>query len=248
MNKTKIEWADYTWNPITGCKHGCQYCYARKIAERFRGSAAWPNGFDPTTHYNRFHEPQHILQQSSIFVGSMTDIFGAWQNPEDIAVIFDEMAACSQPNWHTFILLTKAPENINRFLYEAPLFYFGGGDYLPNVWIGVTVENKGATWRIDVLRKSAEYFHKFVSFEPLLGEIPDLDLTGIDAVIIGAQTNPSVVVTPEMIQPIGKAAFEAGNIPMFCKDSLPDWCHRRELPWKLNKPLERGLHKGGRRS
>jgi protein gp37 len=160
----------------------------------------------------------------------MADIFGKWNDPKQIVDIFEVMATATQ---HTFILLTKAPENIDSVLYGPPDFYLGGGDFIPNIWIGVSVEKQSIAHRITTLVKSAPYFKKFVSFEPLLEPI-NCDLKGIEGVIVGAQTNPSVEVTPEMVQPVGEAAFKAGNIPMFCKDSMPKWCCRRELPWKLH--------------
>jgi protein gp37 len=224
MNPTAIEWCDYSWNPLTGCLHGCKYCYARKIAIRFAGTKAWPNGFEPTFHQERLNDPLTTKKPSAVFVGSMTDIFGAWNDPRVIADIFGILARAKQ---HTFILLTKAPENIDRFL--------SGVNFPGNVWIGVSVEDQSTVYRIDTMLKSAKQIRKFISFEPLLGPI-DYDLTGIGGVIIGPRTKPPNLITQEMVEPIFNAALKAGNIPVFCKDKMPEWAKvRRELPWAVRK-------------
>jgi protein gp37 len=153
----------------------------------------------------------------------MADPFGEWIPEEWIKSIFETM---HKAYWHTYLILTKNPARINRVV--------SGDMYAGNIWLGTSVENEAAVKRIWELQKIPQ-FHKFISFEPLLEKISNINLDGISGVIIGAQTNPSVEVTPEMVQPIGKAAFEAGNIPVFCKDSMPVWACRRELPWRINK-------------
>jgi protein gp37 len=228
LNKTKIEWCDRTWNPITGCLHGCSYCYARKIAERFRGTKSWPNGFDPTFHPERLDDP--ILEygtEQCIFVCSMADLFGEWLPSAWIKNVFEVM---HRSYWHTYIILTKNPKRITRVV--------SGDMYADNIWLGVSVEDMDGLQRICELQKVPE-FKKFVSFEPLLEKIPYINLDGIAGIIVGARTNPPNEITPDMVQPIGQAAFEAGNIPVFMKNSMPSWCCRRELAWKINKPLER---------
>lgn len=221
LNKTKIEWCDRTWNPVTGCLHNCPYCYARKIAERFRGSKAWPQGFTPLYHPERVEDPLKETKPQAIFVCSMADLFGEWVPVDWINVVF---GVIEDAYWHTYMILTKNPKRINTVI--------SGDMYADNIWLGTSVEDMTKTQRICELQKVPE-FHKFVSFEPLLGDVGNIDLTGIEQVIIGAQTNPSVEVTPDMVRPIGKAAFEAGNIRMFCKDSMPIWACRRELRWKV---------------
>jgi protein gp37 len=224
LNKTKIEWCDRTWNPVTGCLHGCSYCYARRIAERFRGTKAWPNGFEPTFHPNRLDDPIiEYCKEQSIFVCSMADLFGDWVPTDWIKSVFETM---HKAYWHTYMILTKNPRRINTVIPSDM--------YADNIWLGTSIENMKVDQRICELQKIPQ-FHKFISFEPLLEEIRGLDLTGIEGVIIGAQTNPSVEITPEMVRLIGEAAFEAGNIPMFCKNSIPTWANRKELPWRLNK-------------
>jgi len=228
MNKTKIEWCDYTWNPVTGCLHGCPYCYARKIAERFRGTKAWPEGFKPMIHPERSNDPELMKKPQTIFVCSMADLFGEWVPDHWIRYVMD---SCDMAPWHTYIFLTKNP---------ARYFKLRGEDlHQDNFWFGTTETGEifGDPNLYAIKRLPAK--NTFVSFEPLLHEIDVGDLSGIKQVIIGAQTNPSVEVTPEMVRPIGKACQDAHNIPMFCKDSMPRWAVRRELAWPLHKSLER---------
>jgi protein gp37 len=222
MNKTKIEWADMTWNPVTGCLHGCPYCYARKTAENPFYRKAFPYKFEPHFYPKRLNEPEKMKKPQTIFVCSMADLFGEWVSDLWIELIFAEIQRAKQ---HTYIFLTKNPK---RYL-KIPGTYFS-----KNLWFGATVTGMDDTQRICDLQK-LPFGNKFVSFEPLLEYIADLDLAYIRQVFIGAQTNPSVEVTPRMVQPIGRACQDAHNIPIFCKDSMPTWAVRRELEWPLNK-------------
>lgn len=225
MNKTLIEWCDYTWNPVTGCKHGCTYCYARKIAERFKGSKAWPQGFEPICREDRWGEPYAIKKPQVIFVCSMADLFGAWVPDEWITRVFDSIAMAPQ---HTYLFLTKNPARYAQIPTEC---------FQDNRWFGTTVTNQAdAEARIPSLTRLRDA-NTFISFEPLLGQLSDvLDLHGIGGIIIGAQTNPSVPVTPEQVRPIGSAADQAGNVPIFCKNSMPGWASvQRRLPWHVTK-------------
>lgn len=204
MNRTRIEWTDYTWNPITGCLHGCEYCYARKISARFK--TAFPNGFEPTFHQERLREPFAVKKPSKVFTVSMGDMFGEWVPDEWIIPIFQVMGACKQ---HTFQILTKNPGKINRVV--------SGDMFSPNVWLGTSVESPSALRRIDELRKVPQ-FKKFVSFEPLKEEIPP-NLTDIDWVIIGAQTNPLVLPDWDWIDLI-VAEADHHHIPVFVKNNI----------------------------
>ena len=236
MNNTAIEWCDYTWNPVTGCQHGCPYCYARKIAERFKGSKAWPQGFEPMFHPERLKEPRKLgtkyycpesmAKGFSIFVCSMADLFGDWV-PD--SWINEVMLAAKGANRHTYIFLTKNPK---RYL-TLP-----GSCFQDNFWFGTSITNASDVGQRLHWLKRLPKANTFISFEPLLGDVGPLDLTGIKQVIIGAQTKPSVEVTPEMVQPIGLATCP-GPVPtikMFCKDSMPSWAMcRRELCWSVRK-------------
>jgi protein gp37 len=228
MNKTAIEWCDMTWNPVTGCLHGCQYCYARKIAERFKGSKAWPQGFTPMIHPERSNDPELMKKPQTIFVCSMADLFGDWVPDHWIRYV---MECCDMAPQHAYIFLTKNP---SRYLFIP-------GSYLQqkNFWFGTTATggDRPSLERIDSLKKLIAP-NKFISFEPLLGDPGPLDLTGIKQVIIGAQTNPDQYVGLEWVLKICGAADKVGA-KVFMKDSLagrwPDRELRRELCWSVKK-------------
>lgn len=223
MNKTKIEWCDYTWNPVTGCKHNCEYCYARKIAARFAGTPAWPTGFDPLMRTDRLGDPLTTKGARSIFVCSMADLFGQWVPNNWIDAVFD---ACRQAPKHTYIFLTKSPVRYSYIRGE----YFTG-----NKWFGASITSAKDLSKIEYLQKQPEG-NFFVSFEPLLGDLGDLNLDGIGQVIIGAQTNPTVEVNDAWVMSIEKEADRVGA-KIFVKDSLmyhPTTC-RRELAWGIHK-------------
>jgi protein gp37 len=166
MNTTSIEWTDKTWNPITGCLHGCTYCYARAITRRFRGS------FEPALHSERMRQPKKLRKPSKIFVGSMADVFGAWVPREWIDAVFDVVRACQQ---HTFQFLTKNPERCKYF------------DWPINAWAGATVctrDDERKAWHLE----ECNAYIRYISVEPMLGPIRLAGLAFIDWVIIGAQT------------------------------------------------------------
>jgi protein gp37 len=223
MNKTAIEWCDYTWNPVTGCLHGCPYCYARKIAERFKGSKAWPNGFKPMFHAERLNDPMKMKKPQSIFVCSMADLFGEWVPDLWIHAVFDEIRKAPQ---HTYIFLTKAP---SRYL-TIP------GDYIKdNCWFGATVTDQvSANQRIHWLQRLPEG-NTFISYEPLLGKLTSVNIAGIRQVVLGAQTNPTVEPDRFSITLIEQEAEYVGA-KVFCKDSLAylqgdDF--KRDLAWRI---------------
>ncbi len=238
MQKTKISWADMTWNPVTGCKHGCPYCYARKIAERFKGSKAWPNGFEPAFYHERLVEPSKKKQPQTIFVCSMADLFGEWVPDLWIKQVFNE---CTIGYNHTYIFLTKNPA---RYLMMP------GEYFTENRWFGATITGPADIYRISLL-KQIPRGHKFISFEPLLGQLPEIDITGIEQVIIGGQTNPTVPVRFGDILPIIHAADRVGA-KIFMKDNLVvtgGWSKPcKDLAWLLHKPgTPSGSTEGGQR-
>ena len=226
LNKTKIEWCDYTWNPVTGCRGGCPYCYARKIAERFRGTKAWPNGFDPTFHSERLSDPQKTKSPSSIFVCSMADLFGDWVSDEWITSVFDACLAAPQ---HTYLFLTKNPQ---KYL-TIPGIYIR-----KNHWFGTTVTNQySAGQRIHWLERLPSA-NTFISYEPLLDRVIPPAFRGINQVIIGAQTNPTIIPKNSWIAEIDDTAARTGT-RVFCKNSLqsiPDCLFEQSLCWTVNKP------------
>jgi protein gp37 len=247
VNKTAIEWCDYTWNPVTGCKHDCPYCYARKIAERFKGGKAWPNGFAPTLHPERMNDPMRQKTPQTIFVCSMADLFGTWVPDGWIHTVFMAMLRAPQ---HRYIMLTKDPNRAgHRFMDN---FYSFGEKLLPskiprNWWIGASVESSRYTGRIDDLRRIPTG-NLFVSFEPLLGPVDSedfpLDLKGIAQVIVGAQTNPTVIPPSNAISDIVKTAKNQ-NALVFFKDSMngvpwpgqSTFVNVHDLAWPLRKEV-----------
>lgn len=214
MNRTKIDWCDYTWNPVTGCLHDCSYCYARRIAERFNGGKAYPFGFGPTSHLSkRINEPALIKKSSKIFVCSMADLFGewSWKVPWNgghmagnavINSVFETVNKCPQ---HTFFFLTKNPRRYREFKIPH------------NAWAGTTVNNHNDLVRIYHLPLEG---NRFISIEPLLGDINIAGWLFIDWIIIGAQTGPGAKPPkPEWVQSIIDQAH-ARNIPVFVKKNV----------------------------
>jgi protein gp37 len=179
--KSDIEWTHSTWNPVTGCSKvspGCKHCYAERMAIRLRemGQKKYQNGFSPAIHPDVLKMPLLWKKPQVIFVNSMSDLFMQEIPEEFIQATFDVM---KKAHWHTFQILTKRSErlmNLDDFL-----------SWPENVWMGVSVENEDYTFRIDHLRKINAKV-KFLSIEPLLGPIPDLNLSGIDWVIVGGES------------------------------------------------------------
>lgn len=180
---SKIEWTESTWNPVTGCTKismGCSNCYAERMALRLMaaGSPNYANGFRVTVHPHLLEIPLRWKHPRVIFVNSMSDLFHK-DIPFDFVVrIFDVMCRAAG---HQFQVLTKRSE---RLLHLASKL-----TWPQNLWMGVTVEASDYLCRIDHLRQIPAAV-KFISFEPLLGPIPKLDLVGIDWVIVGGESGP----------------------------------------------------------
>ena len=170
MNKTKIEWTDFSWNPVTGCKTGCPFCYARKLSHRFGRS------FEPEFHPERLNQPAKIKTPTVIFVCSMGELFGDWISDSWREQVFDVIRQNPQ---HTFQLLTKSPDN----LYKA-------NPWPVNAWAGASAINAPMAQRaIDGLSRTDAKV-KFISAEPLQGDLDIQNFKVLDWMIIGAQTNP----------------------------------------------------------
>lgn len=181
--KSKIEWTENSWNPVTGCDKysaGCKNCYAEKMANRLyaMGHAKYKNKFQVTLHEESLNEPLIWKKPSKIFVCSMSDIFHKDVPFEFVDKIFNTM---KQADWHIFQILTKRSDRLleysTRILWPT------------NVWAGVTVEHKDYISRIEDLR-AVKAPVKFISFEPLLSEIPYTDLKDIQWVICGGESGP----------------------------------------------------------
>ncbi len=241
---TKIEWCDEVWNPITGCSsasEGCQNCYARRMARRLAGRCgypAWPTEFDVTFHPDRLELPLKWKKPRRIFVNSMGDFFHNEVDTHWIDDVLEVIGACPQ---HTFLVLTKRPQNIERKLYEVTAAHgcreLGGGDYLPNLWLGVTAENQArANERIPILLSIPAAVH-FVSVEPMLGPVdlsnwlcPEGDV--LDWVIAGPETGPGArECKPEWIEELANQCEDAG-VPFF--DKRKNFI-RRDWPQQVQK-------------
>ncbi len=259
MNKTKIEWCDSTWNPVTGCLHGCEYCYARKIAHRFgrpdtdgildplsggklheidqpiiSGKTGkiipYPYEFSPTLLKYRLDNPQKWKKPRTIFVCSMADLFGSWVPTKWIVEVLD---ACRAAPQHRYLFLTKNP---SRYLELNELALLPHDD---NFWYGSTAaypETDQMAW--------SNAFNTFVSIEPMLGRFgrpcPGA-LHDIDWFIVGAETgNRPGKIIPEKIwvQEVVDYCKSSGK-PIFMKDSLipivGEENMRREFPWGKNE-------------
>lgn len=182
---SSIEWTEATWNPVTGCTKisaGCDNCYAERFAERFRGVKGHPyeGGFDLTLRPERLDQPLKWRRPRMIFVNSMSDLFH-----ESVPASFIRRVwrVIEQADQHTYQILTKRPERMRRVAKRSAL------KVLPHVWLGTSVENQDYLSRIDHLRETPASV-RFVSFEPLLGPMGTVDLSGIDWAIVGGESGP----------------------------------------------------------
>lgn len=184
-SRSAIEWTEATWNPVTGCSKvspGCAHCYAERLSQRFGWTGRpWTSAnaeINITLHPKRLDQPLRWKQPRVIFVNSMSDLFHELVPREFIRDVFEVMADASQ---HVFQVLTKRHE---RMVELASLV-----DWPPNVWMGVSIENRRWVERADYLREIPAAV-RFVSAEPLLGPLDSLDLDGIDWLIAGGESGP----------------------------------------------------------
>ena len=180
---TSIEWTDSTWNPVTGCHKispGCKNCYAARMAPRLQamGNPRYTNGFEVTLHHDLIDLPNNWAKPRKVFVNSMSDLFHDEVPLEFIQAVFDTIRNCER---HTFQVLTKRPERAMELCSELP--------WSPNLWFGVSVENPSYLHRVDTLRLIPAQT-RFLSLEPLLEAIPNLNLAHIDWVITGGESGP----------------------------------------------------------
>ncbi len=183
MKSSRIEWTESTWNPVTGCSKtsaGCANCYAERMAMRLQamGQPNYRNGFEVTCHEQALSLPLKWKKPQTIFVNSMSDLFHEDIPDDFIFRVFDIMR---KADWHRFQILTKRAERLKSLSKKL--------SWPDNVWMGVSVENQSTTARIDCLRDTSAKI-KFLSMEPLLGPFRNLDLTGIDWVIVGGESGP----------------------------------------------------------
>jgi len=191
MAQSKIEWTEMTWNPVTGCdkiSSGCKFCYAEIMAKRLKamGVEKYANGFSLALHEEDLMIPYSWKKPRVVFVNSMSDLFHKDVPIEFIQKVFKVMADNPQ---HVFQMLTKRADLLLYYDKEGWL------DWSHNIWMGVTVESDEVTKRIDLLRQT-QARTKFLSCEPLLTKISDMNLKGIDWVIVGGESGR----TPRPIQ------------------------------------------------
>jgi len=216
MNKTRIEWADYTWNPVVGCRRGCDYCYARRFAERGLGEyGVFEKGqrFQPRFFPERLLLPQRIKKSSRIFVCSMGELFGPWVSEDWQEEV---IAAARWADWHTFMFLTKYPEALPQF-----------NPWPDNCWVGATATNRQELETASIKLSDVEAPARYVSLEPLLAPINPWDLIPLDWIIIGAQTGPGARAPEARWIEEVIAQANAQGIPLFLKDNLR-WPEKRQ--------------------
>ena len=210
MRTTKIEWTERTWNPVTGCtklSEGCAHCYAEVMSRRLcaMGNPKYVNGFKSTIHHEALKEPFNWKKPSTIFVCSMSDLFHKDVPFEFIDRVFRVIEETPQ---HNYQILTKRAERMAE--------YFETRNIPHNAWIGVTVECKGTKERIDFIR-NLHASVKFLSCEPLLEDLGDLHLQGINWIIVGGESGLQArPMKEEWVLNIKRQA-DANNIPFFFK-------------------------------
>lgn len=183
MAQSSIEWTEMTWNPTTGCNKvsaGCKFCYAEVMAKRLKamGVEKYSNGFELAMHEDELKTPYTWKKSKMVFVNSMSDLFHKDVPIEFIKKVFRVMKENPQ---HVFQILTKRADVLLYYDKEGLL------EWSHNIWMGVSVENKTFMKRIDLLRQTNART-KFLSCEPLIGPLPNMNLKGIDWVIVGGES------------------------------------------------------------
>ncbi len=180
-DRSAIEWTDASWNPVTGCTQltpGCDHCYAKTFAERFRGVPGHPfaQGFDVVLRPERLNVPFHWRRSRRIFVNSMSDLFHEQVPDEFIRCVFETMV---RADWHVFQVLTKRARRMADMSRLLP--------WPPHIWAGVSIESDAYVWRANYLREVPASV-RFISAEPLLGPLTRVNLESIDWVITGGES------------------------------------------------------------
>lgn len=249
MNRSNIEWCDFTWNPITGCNHGCEYCYARRLAGRNMGRYDL-TGFEPTVHFDRLDEPLKIKKPAKIFTGSMGDLLGRWSwnwtddgitvmggadytisSNEVVDQVSESMRRAPQ---HSYIVLTKADLLHPETHDNAVLLQSAGA------WVGVSITGVmdiTETARLNALHASLDGSRKIVSLEPLIHCNPNIYrrivAAGVKWVIIGGMTGPlaSKIKRPsrESVEALVRI-LQSEGVSVFVKDNLGYLTDIREYP------------------
>jgi len=202
--KSAIEWTESTWNPVTGCTKvstGCKNCYAERMANRLKamGSPNYEFGFKVNTHLHAVELPLKWKKPQLIFVNSMSDLFHKKVSEGFIQKIFNTM---NRTDWHNFQILTKRSYRLKQLDKKLK--------WGSNIWMGVSVETEKYYHRIDDLRATGAKL-KFLSLEPLLGPLPELDLKEIGWVIVGGESGPGArPMEKEWVRAIRRQCHEQG--------------------------------------
>lgn len=244
--RSKIEWTDATWNPVRGCTKispGCKHCYAATFAERWRGIPDHPyeHGFDLRLVPHKLVDPILWAQSRTVFVNSMSDLFHVDVPETYVHKVFGVMRLA---DWHVYQVLTKRADRMQDILARR-LAKVGSPE--PNVWLGVSVENRRPGLpRIDRLRDTPAAV-RFLSIEPLLEDLGEFDLTDVDWVIVGGESGPGArPMQPEWVVSIQKQC-RAAKVPFFFKQwgGVQKGRHGRELngqtwnelPPRISRPV-----------
>lgn len=234
-----IEWTEVTWNPVTGCtkiSQGCKFCYAERMAKRLHamGSERYQNGFELTLQEDIVDLPRSWKKGRIVFVNSMSDLFHEDVPLSFIKKVFDTMRDTPQ---HTYQVLTKRSGRLRQLSSEL--------EWPSNVWMGVSVENAEALFRVDDLRKVNAQV-RFLSCEPLIGPLTQLDLADIHWVIVGGESGPkSRDMKKSWVKEIRSKCYKA-RVPFFFKQwgGVRKHLTGRELEGRLydNMPKTDHLH------
>jgi protein gp37 len=241
MQRTNIEWATHVCNIMTGCTHGCPYCYARAFAERLRGTKAFPQGFTPLFHERRRLEPGHFKKSAIIFADSMSDTFCDCWTDDEVLRVLHTMDPFRGAHWHKWVVLTKNPARMSRVLEK-----YDGPEYQRNTYFGTSVTGAGTDMPVELLAETSRLcslkkvhdmgFKTVISFEPLLHDPAALlevveGVAWADWVIIGGQTGPTKI--PEHHWVINVLKATRCKQPVFIKKNAgPEWASR-EFPEDL---------------
>jgi len=207
---SKIEWTEMTWNPVTGCTKispGCKHCYALAMSKRLKamGVERYRDGFTLRLHWDLVDLPRRWRQPRIVFVNSMSDLFHADVPLEFIKAVFKTMAECPQ---HTFQLLTKRSSRLATLAEKL--------EWPDNIWMGVSVEDARHDHRVADLRRVPAAV-RFLSCEPLIGPLEDLQLEGIGWVIVGGESGPRArIMKKDWVLSIRRQCYSAG-VPFFFK-------------------------------
>lgn len=213
MNETGIIWTEATWNPMSGCQKissGCKWCYALTLAEKYKGTAAFPNGFDLTIRPHKLKEPFKLKNPTLIFTNSMSDLF--WDKvPNDYRdKIVDVIEATPQ---HEYQVLTKRPDIMLEYSKRRKL--------PPNFWAGTTIEDVKSLHRLEIL-KQVDTEIRFISFEPLIEQLGMLNLSDIQWAISGGESGPHMWKAEECLKR-GLVFYDKPTKTWFPREDRMDW-------------------------